>query len=123
MLRTSSKTEIAKDYKNHEEFYKVIVNDYLNNGDGDMLYEIINDFDKWIVEHSYYDKIIVKNQVYENLDNSTDTDAGDSEKDRENWTDESDNCDYEPDEEFDEETPINKLFCHNGNNNIINVFL
>ena len=66
-----------------------------------MLYEIVNNFDKWVVEHSYYDKRIIKNEVYENWDNSTDTDASNSEIDRENWTDESDN--YETDE-TDEET-------------------
>ena len=58
MVRTSAKIEIAKNYKNHEELYKVIINDYLNNGDDVMLYEIIKDFNEWIVEHNYYDKRI-----------------------------------------------------------------
>ena len=43
-----------------KNYIKVIIIDYLNNGDGDMLYDIINDFDKWTIEHSYYDKRVEK---------------------------------------------------------------
>ena len=46
-------------------------------------------------------KEFLKNEVYENWDNSTDTEASNGEFDRENLTDESDN--YETDES-DEET-------------------
>jgi len=53
MARSTNKIEIATNYKQkHEELYKVIINDYLNNGDDDMLYEIIKDFNDWIVEHN-----------------------------------------------------------------------
>ena len=53
--RNSSKYEIAKNYKSHKELYKVIINEYINNDDEEMVYDIIEDFKTWIDEHNYFD--------------------------------------------------------------------
>ena len=44
IMAKSSKYEIAKNYKNHNELYKLIINDYLNNNGDEMIYDIIDDF-------------------------------------------------------------------------------
>jgi len=105
MARNSSKYEIAKNYKNHKELYNVVINEYINNDEDDYIYDIIDDFKEWIEEHNYFDKRILKNEVFENWENSTDTDKSDEENESENWTDETtDNETYnETDEESDEE--------------------
>ncbi len=102
MARNSSKYEIAKNYKNHKELYNVIINEYINNDEDDYIYDIIEDFKKWIEEHNYFDKQILKNEVFENWENTTDTDKSDEENESENWTDET--TDNETDEESDEES-------------------
>ena len=101
MARNSRKYEIAKNYKNHKELYNVIINEYINNDEDDYIYDIIEDFKKWIEEHNYFDKRILKNEVFENWENTTDTDKSDEENESENWTDETY---YETDEESDEES-------------------
>ena len=101
MRRTSNKFEIAKNYKNHKELYNLIINEYLNNSEDQVVYDIIEDFNFWIEEHNYFDKRILKNEVFENWDNSTDTDKSEAEEDEnsELWTDETET---EPDDEPDE---------------------
>ena len=69
MRRNSSKYEIAKNYKKNKELYNVIINEYINNDDDDMVYDILKDFEKWIIEHGYYDKRILKNEIFENWEN------------------------------------------------------
>jgi len=100
MARNSSKYEIAKNYKNHKELYNIILNEYLNNSDDQVVYDIIEDFNFWIEEHNYFDKRILKNEVFENWDNSTDTDKSEAEEDEnsEFWTDETGT---EPDEPYE----------------------
>lgn len=101
IMAESSKYEIARNYKNHNELYKLIINDYLNNNDDEMIYDIIDDFFKWITEHNYYDKRILKNDVFENWENSTDTEnETDNETNSDIWdsgTDENE-TDYDTDE-------------------------
>ena len=97
LMRTANKYEIAKNYKNHKELYNIIINEYLNNGDDEMLYDIITDFNKWIEEHNYFDRRIIKNEVFENWENSTDTDKSEDDEPYEETDD-------EPYEETDEET-------------------
>ena len=67
------------------------------------VFDVLDEFKNWIVEHGYYDKRILKNEIFENWENTTDTD--DSETERENselWTDESDDYDYETEEDDEE---------------------
>jgi len=97
LMRTANKYKIAENYKNNEELYNIIINEYLNNGDDEMIYDIIIDFNKWIEEHNYFDKRIIKNEVFENWENSTDTDRSEDDEQYEETDD-------EPYEETDEET-------------------
>ena len=97
LMRTADKYKIAENYKNNEELYNIIINEYLNNGDDEMIYDIIIDFNKWIEEHNYFDKRIIKNEVFENWENSTDTDRSEDDEQYEETDD-------EPYEETDEET-------------------
>ena len=105
MARNSRKYEIAKNYKNHKELYNVVINEYINNDEDDYIYDIIDDFKEWIEEHNYFDKRIMKNEVFENWENSTDTDKSETENESDNWTDETTDNEtyYETDEESNEE--------------------
>ena len=103
LMRTSRKYKIAKNFKKNKELDNVIINEYINNDDDDIVYDILKDFEKWIIEHGYYDKRILKNEIFENWENTTDTD--DSETEQENsdlWSDESDDYDYETEEDDEE---------------------
>ena len=90
-----------KNFKKNKELYNVIINEYINSDDEDMVYDILKDFEKWIIEHGYYDKRILKNEVFENWGNTTDTDDSETEEveNSDLWSDESDDYDYETDQD------------------------
>jgi hypothetical protein len=71
---TTSKYEIVKNFKNHKELYNILLNEYLNTDNEQLLYDIIMDFNDWINEHNYFDKRVIKNDIFQNWESSTDTD-------------------------------------------------
>ena len=89
MMGKCDKLEIAKNLINHNELYN-----YLMNRIKGVEHEFIEDFYyELVVNNNYFDKRIMKNRVYDNLDISTDTE---NEFDDESDDDESDY--YETDE-------------------------
>ena len=103
MRRNSSKLEIAKNFKNNEELYNVIINEYINDDEYMYVFDVIDEFKNWIVENGYFDKRILKNEIFENWENTSDTDKSETEQENSDlWSDESDDYDYETEEDDEE---------------------
>ena len=75
LMKSSNKYEIAKNFKNHKELYNIISNEYLNDEGYIEFFNVINEFKDWIIELGYFDKKVLKNNIFENWENSTDTDV------------------------------------------------
>jgi len=99
---TMNKLEIAKNLMNYEELY-IYLMDMMKGVEEEFVEDFYFDF---VINNNYFDKRIMKNEVYENFEISTDTENEfESENESDNWTDESDDNEtyYETDEEPDEE--------------------
>ena len=72
-----------------------------------ICYEIVIDLNKWIEEHYQYDKRVIKNDVCENLDNSTDMDNNETETENSNMRETE--TDYETDYETECETDEDQM--------------
>ena len=94
LMGKCDKLEIAKNIINHNELY-----DYLMNRIKGIEDEFIEDFYyDFVVNNNYFDKRVMKNDVYDNMDISTDTEN--------EFSDESDEWDsdyYETDESDESE--------------------
>ena len=97
LMGKCDKLEIAKNLINHNELYNYLMNRIKGIED-----EFIEDFYyDFVVNNNYFDKRIMKNDVYDNMDISTDTenefddesDEWDSEYSDESGDDESDESD------------------------------
>ena len=101
MRRNSSKLEIAKNFKNNEELYNIIIEKYIYDDEYMYVFDVLDEFKNWIIEHGYFDKRILKNEIFENWENTTDTDDSETEEDENSdlWSDESDDYDYETEED------------------------
>ena len=64
-----NKLEIAKNLINHNELYNYLM-DRIKGVEDEFIEDFYYDF---VVDNNYFDKRIMKNEVYDNLDISTDT--------------------------------------------------
>ena len=78
---------------NHKELYKCIM-DMIKGAEDDFIIDFYFDF---VVNYNYFDKQIMKNEVYENFDITTDTENEDYD------SDDDYNYETETDEETDED--------------------
>ena len=96
------KLEMAKNLINRDELYKYILKRIKGVED-----EFIEDFYfEFVINHNYFDKRIMKNEVYENYDISTDTENEfESENESDYYENESDDDEtyYETDEATDDD--------------------
>ena len=91
------KLEVAKNLMNYEDLYNYIMNRMRGCED-----EFIEDFYfDFVINHNYFDKRIMKNEVYENYDIWEDTDYGFESDGSSEWSD-TDESDYNESDEDDE---------------------